>query len=63
VTTPEDVPSPCLQICDIDPERGWCRGCGRSLAEIEAWPTATADERRVILARLGERMSRFNGSA
>ncbi len=55
MTMPEDVPSPCIQICDIDPVHGWCRGCGRSLAEIEAWPAATADERRAILAGLGER--------
>jgi len=59
VTVPDDVPSPCLQICEIDPGRGWCRGCGRSLAEIETWPSATADERRAILAGLGHRMRRL----
>jgi predicted Fe-S protein YdhL (DUF1289 family) len=60
VTVGEDVPSPCLQICEIDPARGWCRGCGRSLAEIEAWPSATADERRAILAQLDKRQRQIS---
>jgi len=34
----------------------WCTGCGRGLADIAAWPDASAAEKRAILARLPERM-------
>jgi len=35
--------SPCAKICTLDPVSGLCSGCGRSLAEIERWPTPAAD--------------------
>ena len=44
------VPSPCTSVCAI--ERGFCRGCLRTLDEIAAWPTADDAEKRRILARL-----------
>ena len=50
------VASPCTNLCRLDAARGWCVGCGRTLAEIAAWPAASADERRAILARLPERL-------
>ena len=31
------VPSPCTNVCRIDPSSGWCEGCRRSLDEIAAW--------------------------
>ncbi len=53
----DDVPSPCTNVCEIDPRSGYCRGCERTIDEIAAWAGATPDERRAILARLGERRS------
>jgi predicted Fe-S protein YdhL (DUF1289 family) len=44
--------SPCRSVCRIDDRLGWCIGCRRTRAEIKAWPTATADEKRHILAQL-----------
>ena len=31
------VPSPCTDVCRIDPVSGWCEGCLRTLDEIAAW--------------------------
>jgi uncharacterized protein len=31
------VPSPCIDVCKMDPATGWCQGCRRTLAEIAAW--------------------------
>jgi uncharacterized protein len=47
-----DPVSPCTAVCALDPERGLCRGCYRTLAEIAAWPTLGATERRRILVAL-----------
>ena len=40
--------TPCEKICIVDPASGLCRGCGRSLAEIERW---TVLQRRRARAR------------
>lgn len=53
-----DVPSPCIQVCRIDPGSGLCRGCLRSLDEIAAWPDMSAREKRSVLARLTVRRER-----
>ena len=46
------VPSPCTGICRLDDDKV-CTGCGRLLAEIAAWSSATEAERREI-CRLAE---------
>ena len=33
----QPVPSPCNNVCRIDPATGWCEGCLRTLDEIAAW--------------------------
>ena len=33
------VPSPCVNVCRLEPSTGWCEGCGRSIDEIAAWGT------------------------
>lgn len=49
--------SPCILVCSIDMETGWCFGCGRTGGEIAAWGTATEGEREAIAARLPSRMA------
>jgi len=46
--------SPCTGVCTLTPD-GRCLGCGRTGAEIAAWPYATETERRIILAGLTSR--------
>lgn len=48
------VASPCRNICVV--KRGLCTGCGRTLDEIAAWPTAADPERRAIVARAAHRL-------
>lgn len=52
---PDYVPSPCVQICTLDPGTGLCRGCLRSVEEIADWLEMTADEKRAVLARVERR--------
>ena len=53
---PSNVPSPCRNICEV--QRGLCTGCGRTLDEIAAWPTAPDDVRRAIVQRAAARIFR-----
>ncbi|MBC7431572.1 MAG: DUF1289 domain-containing protein [Rubritepida sp.] len=49
--------SPCIQLCQLDPSRRHCIGCGRSLAELEAWPRATEAEQACILEAARKRLA------
>jgi predicted Fe-S protein YdhL (DUF1289 family) len=51
--------SPCVRLCRIDAASGLCTGCGRSLNEIGGWLAYTDDERRAIMALLGDRLARI----
>ena len=44
--------SPCIGVCQLDRATQICRGCGRTIGEIAAWPNLPEAERRAILARL-----------
>jgi predicted Fe-S protein YdhL (DUF1289 family) len=44
--------SPCVSVCRLDPATQLCVGCGRTIAEIAAWPSLSEAERRAIMARL-----------
>ena len=48
----EVVPSPCVSVCRMAPDRSVCEGCFRSLDEIRAWSKSSGAERRVIWAAL-----------
>ena len=49
------VPSPCTQVCAIDPATGWCSGCLRSLDEIAAWGGLDDAGKRAICQQLPAR--------
>jgi predicted Fe-S protein YdhL (DUF1289 family) len=50
------VESPCRKVCDYDSGCGWCRSCGRTLAEIGGWLDAGDAEKRAIVARAERRL-------
>ena len=49
------VPSPCTNVCRIDPRTGWCEGCRRTLDEIAAWSTMTDEAKRAVWVQLRQR--------
>jgi hypothetical protein len=51
------IETPCIQVCVIDPRSGFCIGCGRTGAEIAAWPELTVDQRRTVMATLPDRLA------
>ena len=51
------IETPCVKICVVDPETGFCIGCGRTGGEIGGWLAMSADERRMIMQGLPERVA------
>ncbi|MES1204021.1 MAG: DUF1289 domain-containing protein [Pseudomonadota bacterium] len=51
------IQSPCRDICQVDSTGKACLGCGRTLAEIEAWRRYTPAEREAIMQQLPARLA------
>jgi predicted Fe-S protein YdhL (DUF1289 family) len=51
----ENVPSPCVSVCRMDPQRTYCEGCLRSIDEIKVWRASSDLEKKAIWARIAER--------
>ena len=49
--------SPCVGVCRIDPETGYCGGCRRTIQEIAGWLSMSDDEKRRVLGELPARRS------
>jgi uncharacterized protein len=49
------VPSPCTNVCKMDPGTGWCEGCLRTIDEIAGWAGLSDADKLVIWDRLAER--------
>ena len=47
--------SPCVKVCVMDPRRGVCLGCCRTLDEIAGWGAMNEAERDRVMASLAER--------
>ncbi|WP_428003398.1 DUF1289 domain-containing protein [Acidovorax sp.] len=48
----EPMPSPCISVCRMSPDRSHCEGCFRTLDEIRIWGGADSAVRRTIWAQL-----------
>jgi predicted Fe-S protein YdhL (DUF1289 family) len=49
------VPSPCIGLCILDPGKGFCKGCYRTIEEIGAWIGLSDDDRLAVIRRAAER--------
>jgi predicted Fe-S protein YdhL (DUF1289 family) len=49
------VKTPCIKVCQMDPRRGICLGCKRSLDEIARWGAMTDEDRDRVMAELPKR--------
>jgi len=49
------VHTPCVGVCVMDIDSGYCRGCYRTLGEIAAWPDYDDDERLAVLDTVKQR--------
>ncbi len=49
------VATPCIAVCDMDGETGFCKGCYRTIDEIERWLIMSQTERRETVERAAAR--------
>ena len=49
------VPSPCINVCQMDAASGYCRGCARTIDEIIAWARLPDEAKRAVWALLPAR--------
>ena len=47
--------SPCIKVCQMDPVRGVCIGCCRTLDEIARWGNMSETERVSVMGELAAR--------
>ena len=57
------IETPCEKICIVDQPSGLCRGCGRSLAEIERWTAYSDGERARVMNELPQRLEAMSARA
>ncbi|NUO88491.1 MAG: DUF1289 domain-containing protein [Cupriavidus sp.] len=55
------VPSPCRNVCRMDPASGYCEGCLRTIEEIAGWSSAGDEDKRRIWAQLPRRAAGLAG--
>src|SRR5260363_245525 len=61
--------SPCIDVCRLNPQTGYCEGCFRTLEEIRSWKTMTDSDKRGLFEALiarsaaGHRMLMIQGTA
>jgi predicted Fe-S protein YdhL (DUF1289 family) len=51
----ENLPSPCMSVCKMDPDKDWCMGCLRTLDELRVWSRLGDEGKRVIWAHVMQR--------
>lgn len=49
------IKSPCIKVCAIDGQTGYCLGCARTLKEVATWHRFTDIERNEIIDNLSKR--------
>ena len=46
------VKSPCIDVCKIDYESGYCIGCNRTIEEITNWSSFNDSQKKKILTKV-----------
>ena len=54
---PRQRHSPCVGVCKIDDDTGFCLGCARTRTEVAAWLSLTDPAKDEVWAKLPERLA------
>ncbi len=49
------VDSPCINICRMNAQTGYCEGCLRTIDEIACWSGYTDEDKLAVIAKLAAR--------
>jgi predicted Fe-S protein YdhL (DUF1289 family) len=50
------IQSPCIQLCVMEPDSGFCMGCGRTRDEIASWISLSPAQRETVIGQLDQRL-------
>lgn len=53
----ELVLTPCIGVCQMNAQTGWCEGCLRGIDEIARWGSYADPEKRAIWAKIEQRLN------
>jgi predicted Fe-S protein YdhL (DUF1289 family) len=53
----DEVPSPCVSICRMNPVSELCEGCFRTLDEIALWGRMEDKSKREVYQQIGRRIA------
>ena len=53
----QKIISPCVDVCKIDKQTGFCKGCYRTIREITNWSKLNYDAQKYLLKTLKVRKS------
>jgi len=53
------VPSPCINVCWMNPKTGLCDGCLRTIDEIMLWGTADDDYKLAVWTEIRRREAKL----
>ncbi len=56
-----EVPSPCINVCRMNAQTGWCEGCFRTIDEIARWGTASNAFKRAVWGEIRRRQEQLFG--
>ena len=56
----DQVPSPCVSVCQMDDDTALCQGCLRTLDEIRQWGNADDHHRRTIWLNIEARIAQYS---
>ena len=51
----QKIISPCISVCEIDKKNGLCKGCYRTIIEIQNWTKYNYEHQRDLLIKLRKR--------
>ncbi len=52
-----EIQSPCVKLCVMEPDSGFCMGCGRTRDEIASWISLSPDAREKVTQQLDQRLA------
>lgn len=56
------IKTPCVKVCVVDGQSGFCLGCGRTLGEIAKWARFTDEERDAVIGLLPPRIEQLKAA-
>ncbi|HEY6133447.1 MAG TPA: DUF1289 domain-containing protein [Rubrivivax sp.] len=58
-----EVPSPCIDVCQMSAATGWCEGCARTIEEITLWSRLGDEAKRRVWELLPARHAEMQRQA